>query len=98
VAARLELRMRELGAEAAAFETIVGAGPHSAVPHHRPTDRVLSRGDLVVVDFGARVDGYHSDMTRTFVVGPPAAWQQEAFDVVRAAQQAGFEAVRPGVA
>jgi Xaa-Pro aminopeptidase len=98
VAARLEWRMRELGAEAAAFETIVGAGPGAAVPHHRPTDRALARGDLVVVDFGARVDGYHSDMTRTFVVGPPAAWQQEVFDVVRAAQRAGRAALRAGVA
>jgi Xaa-Pro aminopeptidase len=96
VAARLEHRMRELGAEGTAFETIVGAGPNSAVPHHRPTSRPLTAGDLVVVDFGARVAGYHADMTRTFVVGPPADWQQEVFDVVRGAQRAGRAALRPG--
>ena len=54
------------------FETIVAAGPNSAIPHHRPTDRVLERGDLVKLDFGATVDGYHSDMTRTLVLGAPA--------------------------
>jgi len=93
----LDARMLELGADAPSFETIVAAGPDSAVPHHRPVDRVLERGDLVKLDFGATVGGYHSDMTRTLVLGEPAGWQREIYDLVRAAQQAGREALAPGV-
>jgi Xaa-Pro dipeptidase len=96
VARRLESRMFDEGAEAPSFETIVASGPNSAVPHHSPTDRVLAAGDLVKCDFGALVDGYHSDMTRTVVIGPPSAWQQEIYDVVAAAQSAGRAALRPG--
>ncbi len=92
----LDGRMLELGADARSFETIVAAGPDSAVPHHRPTDRVLERGDLVKLDFGATVGGYHSDMTRTLVLGEPAGWQREIYDLVRAAQRAGREALAPG--
>jgi Xaa-Pro dipeptidase len=96
VARRLESRMFDEGAEAPSFETIVASGSNSAVPHHSPTDRVLAAGDLVKCDFGALVDGYHSDMTRTVVIGPPSAWQQEIYDVVAAAQSAGRAALRPG--
>jgi Xaa-Pro aminopeptidase len=55
----------------------VAFGPHSAIPHHQPTDRPLQRGDLVKLDFGARVRGYHADMTRVAVSGPAQAWQRE---------------------
>ena len=79
--------MREAGAEDAAFDTIVAFGPNSAIPHHRPTDRVLERGDLVKLDFGARVDGYHADMTRTVVCGPPADWQRELHAQIADVQQ-----------
>ena len=96
LAVRLERHMIDLGAEAPAFATIVASGPHSAIPHHQPTDRVISTGDFLKIDFGARVEGYHADMTRTFVVGTPAQWQQEIHDVVRVAQQAGVNAVRSG--
>ncbi len=89
VGLELDQRMRELGAQDPAFETIVAAGPHSAIPHHRPTAAVLQRGDFVKLDFGAEVDGYHSDMTRTFVLGEPQAWQREIYDLVHAAQAAG---------
>lgn len=92
----LDERMRRGGAEDPAFETIVAAGPHSAIPHHRPTGSVLERGDLVKFDFGARFAGYHSDMTRTVVLGPPQDWQREIYDVVLAAQTAAEELVRPG--
>ncbi|KLO31086.1 X-Pro dipeptidase [Mycolicibacter heraklionensis] len=92
----LEALMLDHGAEAASFETIVAAGPNSAIPHHRPTDAVLAAGDFVKIDFGALVAGYHSDMTRTFVLGPPADWQREIYQVVRAAQRAGREALQPG--
>ncbi len=93
VALDLESRMRGHGAQGPSFETIVAAGAHSAVPHHRPTDAVLQAGDLVKLDFGALVDGYHSDMTRTYVLGPPADWQVEIHRLVAAAQAAGRAAL-----
>jgi Xaa-Pro aminopeptidase len=74
----------------------VAAGPHSAVPHHRPTDTPLRRGDLVKLDFGALVEGYHSDMTRTVVLGVAAGWQRELYELVFAAQAAGRAALAPG--
>lgn len=92
----LDERMRRGGAEDPAFETIVAAGAHSAIPHHRPTGSLLQRGDLVKFDFGARFAGYHSDMTRTVVLGEPQAWQREIHEVVLAAQTAAEELVRPG--
>jgi Xaa-Pro dipeptidase len=89
----LERRMREHGADGPSFETIVAAGPNSAIPHHRPTDAVLRAGDLVKMDFGALCDGYHSDMTRTMVLGEPADWQRELYDLVAASQAAGRAAL-----
>ena len=97
IAHALDEHMRRLGADGPSFGTIVASGHHSAVPHHDPTDRVIERGDFVKCDFGALVDGYHSDMTRTVVVGTAAAWQREVYAVVAAAQQAGRDAVTPGV-
>jgi Xaa-Pro aminopeptidase len=94
VARDLEWRMLELGAEAIGFETILASGPNSAIPHHRPTDRVLQSGDLVKADFGARVDGYHADCTRTVVVGRADDWQREVHAAVRASQAAGVSALR----
>jgi len=65
------------------FDTIVAAGANSAIPHHQPTDAVLAAGDLVKMDFGALRGGYHSDMTRTVVLGRPADWQRELYQLVR---------------
>lgn len=96
VGRELEALMLDHGADAASFETIVATGANSAVPHHRPTDAVLAAGDFVKIDFGALVAGYHSDMTRTFVLGPAADWQAEIYQVVAAAQRAGREALHPG--
>ncbi|WP_346076287.1 MULTISPECIES: aminopeptidase P family protein [Gordonia] len=96
VARDLEWEMYVRGADAIAFETIVAAGPNSAIPHHRPTDAVLADGDLVKMDFGAVAGGYHSDMTRTYVLGAAAAWQREIYEIVEAAQLAGREALVPG--
>ncbi|PRC49359.1 peptidase M24 family protein, partial [Mycobacterium sp. ITM-2017-0098] len=70
----LEALMLAHGADGASFETIVATGANSAIPHHRPTDAVLAAGDFVKIDFGALVAGYHSDMTRTFVLAPIADW------------------------
>jgi Xaa-Pro aminopeptidase len=91
----LNERMLDLGADGPSFETIVAAGPNSAVPHHRPTSRVLATGDLLKLDFGALYGGYHSDMTRTLVLGEPAAWQREVYDLVAASQAAGRAALAP---
>jgi Xaa-Pro aminopeptidase len=96
VARDLENRMLDHGATAPSFESIVAAGSNSAIPHHRPTDAVLRPGDLVKLDFGALVDGYHSDMTRTLVLGEPADWQRELHDLVAAAQATGRAALVPG--
>jgi Xaa-Pro aminopeptidase len=98
VALDLEARMRDHGATGPSFETIVAAGANSAVPHHRPTGTVLAGGDFVKMDFGALVDGYHSDMTRTVVLGRAAAWQRELYGLVAAAQAAGRAALAPGTA
>ncbi len=92
----LDQRMRVLGASDPSFETIVAAGPNSAIPHHRPTAAVLARGDFVKLDFGATVDGYHSDMTRTLVLGSPADWQRDLYRLVHAAQTAGRAAALVG--
>ena len=94
----LEALMLVHGADGASFETIVAAGANSAVPHHRPTDAVLAAGDFVKIDFGALVAGYHSDMTRTFVLSPIADWQRDIYELVATAQRAGREALAPGVA
>ena len=96
----LEEAMTDHGADAPSFETIVASGPNGAKPHARPTDRVIGSsadGELVVVDFGATVDGYHSDMTRTFAVGALSQTQARMVDVVRRSQAAGVAAVRTGV-
>lgn len=95
---QLEIRMRELGASGPSYETIVATGPvNAARPHHRPTDTVIEAGHTVIIDVGALYDGYHSDMTRTFVAGPPSAIQQELYDVVLTAQRAGVAAVEAGM-
>lgn len=78
--------------------TVVGSGPNGANPHHEAGDRVIEQGDMVVLDFGGLKDEYGSDTSRTVHVGEPTGEEREVHDVVRAAQQAGFEAVRPGAA
>jgi Xaa-Pro aminopeptidase len=93
----LDSEMHTLGADGVSFETIVASGPNGAKPHHRPADRTIAQGDLVVIDFGALVDGYHSDMTRTFIVGDADETQSRMLDVVRRAQAAGVAATRSGV-
>lgn len=93
----LEHAMRELGAAGPSYETIVATGPaDAALPHHRPTSTRLENGHTVVIDVGALVEGYHSDMTRTFVIGEPSPLQQQVYDTVLRAQAAGLAAVRPG--
>ncbi|HKV32336.1 MAG TPA: Xaa-Pro peptidase family protein [Candidatus Dormibacteraeota bacterium] len=97
VAFLLEQTFRELGADGAAFETIVAAGERGALPHGRASDRVLERGDMVVVDFGATAAGYHSDTTRTIVMGEPSTEQARVIEAVRQAQLASMALMKPGV-
>jgi D-alanyl-D-alanine dipeptidase len=96
VAADLAGLLREFGHEQVDF-TVVGSGPNGANPHHEAGDRVIEPGDAVVMDFGGLMHGYGSDTTRTVSVGPPDPELQRVHDIVRSAQQAAFEAVRPGV-
>lgn len=96
LATALERTMVDLGAEDRAFESIVAFGENSAVPHHSPTDRELRRGDLIKIDFGAKVAGYHSDCTRVFSAGVAADWQRDIHAVVAASQLAGREALHAG--
>jgi Xaa-Pro aminopeptidase len=93
----LDQAMRRRGATDTSFETIVASGPNGAMPHARPGSRRISDGDLVVIDFGALVDGYCSDMTRTVMVGEPTPTQARMLEVVLAAQAAGVAAVAAGV-
>lgn len=97
LAADLAALLREHGHSQVDF-TIVGSGPNGASPHHSAGDRVIEEGDMVVLDFGGLKDGYGSDTTRTVHVGAPTAEERKVHGIVREAQQAAFEAVRPGVA
>ncbi|CKH80417.1 cytoplasmic peptidase PepQ [Mycolicibacterium smegmatis] len=93
----LESLMLDHGADGPSFETIVATGANSAIPHHRPTDAVLATGDFVKIDFGALVSGYHSDMTRTFILGRAEQWQLDLYELVATSQAAGREALAAGV-
>lgn len=92
----LEYRMRRYGADGPSYETIVATGANAARPHHRPTDQQLTEGDSVVIDVGGLVDGYHSDMTRTYLLGDVDPVLQTLLDVVTEAQSRGVAAVRAG--
>jgi Xaa-Pro aminopeptidase len=99
VRTELEYRMRLHGADGPSYDTIVATGPeHAARPHHEVGRRRLVDGDTVVIDVGALVDGYHSDMTRSFVVGEPNTHQLELYDLLLGVQLAGLAAVVDGVA
>ncbi len=91
----LEFELRRAGAEGISFPPIVGSGPLSAHIHHSPSERAFEKGDLVLLDFGCRVEGYCSDMTRTVVLGSATDEQARVYDLVLRAQRAGTEAIRP---
>ncbi len=95
VARAAEARIRELGAEPS-FPAIVAAGPTGAQPHAEPGEREIGKGELVVFDMGAQLDGYCSDCTRTFATGEPGEKAREVYELVKHAQAAALEAVRPG--
>lgn len=97
VALEIDCFIRRNGAEAVAFETLVAEGDRSALPHAKPTDRQIREQEFVVLDFGARVDGYHSDITRTLLFGIPDEKRQRVYDTVLEAQQRAIAAIKPGL-
>lgn len=96
VAAEIDWLIRQAGFEGPAFDTIVASGPHSALPHHRPGERQIQVGDLVLLDFGGVYDGYCVDLTRTVALGEPEPWARELAEAVAAAHAAALGAIRPG--
>jgi Xaa-Pro aminopeptidase len=96
VAQALESAMREHGAHRAAFDSIVAAGPHGALPHAQPRGVEIGCGELVVIDWGAEVDGYCSDCTRTIATGEPGPEAREVYELVLEAELAGVRAVKAG--
>jgi len=97
VALDLEFAIRRAGAEGVAFDFIVVAGENGSLPHGVPGDRVIRKGDLVTMDFGAKLNGWHSDMTRTVAVGEPADWQREIYETVWKAQTSCIAALKAGI-
>ncbi len=92
----LEQMMRERGADRPSFDSIVAAGPHGALPHAKPRDVEVKAGEMVVIDWGAEVNGYCSDCTRTIAAGEPSDEAREVYELVLAAQIAGVEAIHAG--
>jgi Xaa-Pro aminopeptidase len=97
VAWRMESAMRDFGSEGTSFDTIVAAGPNGAMAHHRPSDRPIGRGEPIVIDMGAKVDGYCSDLTRTVVVGEPDETFRKVYDIVLGAQLTAISTVKAGM-
>lgn len=96
IALELEYQMRKLGSNKPAFDTIVASGARGALPHGQASTKVIENGDFITIDFGAVYQGYHSDMTRTVVVGKATVKQRDIYNVVLAAQLAGINAVKAG--
>lgn len=96
LASEMEHYMRRQGAEGPSFDTIVASGWRSALPHGIASSKLLEKGDFVVFDFGCRLNGYCSDMTRTVCVGSPTSLQKKIYSIVQRAQAAGLKAIRPG--
>jgi len=96
VARQINRTMRELGADGTSFPTIVAFGRNSAEPHHQTGDTKLRRGQLILLDFGAKVDGWCSDQSRTFAFGTPTLLQRKRYTLVRRAQSVAIRAIRPG--
>ena len=97
VAWRMEVAMREFGADNLSFDTIVAAGPNGAMAHHRADDTVIQAGEPIVIDMGAQVNGYCSDITRTVVVGEPDETFHKIYNIVLGAQLIAINTVRPGL-
>jgi Xaa-Pro aminopeptidase len=97
LAARLDYNLRDQGADAISFDTIVLAGARTSLLHGKPENQPIKKGDFVLFDFGALYKGYHADISRAFVVGHPDEQQKEVYEIIRQAQMAGVLSVMPGV-
>ncbi len=97
VALEMEFFMKKNGAEATGFDIIIASGKRSALPHGRASGKRIERGDFVLIDFGLRVQGYHSDQTRTLACGKPTSEQEKVYRIVKEAHDLGIDAIRPGV-
>ncbi|WP_179946125.1 M24 family metallopeptidase [Planococcus kocurii] len=97
VSNELEFFMRKQGATSSSFDIIVASGLRSALPHGVATDKIIKKGDMVTLDFGALYNGYISDITRTVAVGQPSEKMKEVYDVVLKAQELGVEKIGPGI-
>jgi Xaa-Pro aminopeptidase len=97
IAIELEYRMRKHGADAPGFETIIASGKNGAKPHAQPSEKAVENGDFVTMDFGARLNAYNSDITRTVAVGAITDEQRKVYDTVLKAQKAAVAALRPGI-
>jgi len=93
----LEFRMKRRGGEGPSFPTIVASGPRAALPHGKASDKSMEKGEMVVIDFGSCYQGYHSDETKTMILGKPDARQKKVYDLVRKAQDRAIRTARPGV-
>ena len=97
IAWRLERSMRERGAESTSFDIIVASGPNAARPHHRPSDRIINEGEPIIIDMGARVQGYCSDISRTVCLGEADDQFRKVYDLVLASQETAIAAVQAGM-
>lgn len=97
LATELDFKMKKLGSDGISFDTILLFAERSALPHGKPGDKKLNHGDLLLVDFGAVVNGYRSDMTRTYVYGEPNKQQQQMYDAVLASQSKSLQSLKAGV-
>ncbi len=97
ISLEMEYYMRRRGAQKSAFDIIVASGPRAALPHGVASDKEITPGELIVMDFGAVFAGYHADMTRTVITGEPGQKQQEIYSLVLRAQERALQSIRPGV-
>ncbi|HTY81220.1 MAG TPA: aminopeptidase P family protein [Dehalococcoidales bacterium] len=97
IAWMLEKEMRESGSQALPFEIIIASGPEASLPHHKPTGRALKTGDPVVIDMGAKVNGYATDLSRTVCIGEPGAQYKKVYHIVMEAQHQAIEAICAGM-
>ncbi len=93
----LEFRMKRRGGEASSFPLIVASGPRAALPHGKASEKKMEKGEMVVVDFGVRRQGYHSDETKTIILGKPDGKQKKIYELVRKAHDKAIKSIRPGV-
>jgi Xaa-Pro aminopeptidase len=97
IALEMEWSMKRKGAETLGFDIIIASGKRSALPHGKASSKRIEKGDFIVIDFGSRFQGYHSDQTRTVVCGSPSSEQQKIYQIVKEAHDKAIEKVRPGI-